>query len=383
MYNLKYQKKEVKLDNSLSFWKYFDKEERVLFYNPLNGELIIGAKRLKTLAQGESCSNYLYVFSSRTFFDAIKDQKWVGFGNETVAFEYYLVEKKGKQTLYCFEDTVEIENLEIKSCQHQYKLLKNDYKEWEELFANVYHEVSSEKINKVVISREVEIKCDTLVNIESVLKNLLEKNQNSFIFAYFKNGKTFLGATPEILVQKEKDNIISYALAGTILRSDEDDELRKMLLLNDRKNRYEHQIVVDKIADVMKEFIQEVIIDETKILTLKNLHHLQTRIHGKGNGTLSEWVTRLHPTPALGGNPVDKALEIINMHEKHERGLYASPIGILNEDGDGIFVAGIRSALIYGSTVFACTGVGIVDGSECRDEYIETNNKLKTIIESL
>ena len=383
MYNLKYQKKEVKLDNSLSFWKYFDQEERVLFYNPLNDELIMGAKRLKSFEQGESYSNYLYIFSSRTFFESVKDQKWAEFGNETVAFQYYLVEKKGKQTLYYLEDIVEIENLEIQFYKHQYKLSKDDYEEWEELFANVIHEVSSKKVNKVVISREVEIKCDTLVNIESVLKNLLEKNQNSFIFAYYKNNKTFLGATPEILVQKEKDNIITYALAGTILRSDEDDELQKMILLNDQKNRYEHQIVLDKIADVMKQFINEVIIDETKILTLKNLHHLQTRIYGTGNSTLSEWVARFHPTPALGGDPVDKALEIIKMHEKHERGLYASPIGIINENGDGIFVAGIRSALIYGSKVFAYTGVGIVDGSECRDEYIETNNKLQTIIESL
>ncbi|TEB05318.1 Salicylate biosynthesis isochorismate synthase [Pelotomaculum schinkii] len=380
---MKYQKTEVKLDNSLSFWKHFDKEERVLFYNPLNNELIIGAKRLKTFGQEENYNNYLYVFSSRTFFDSVKDQKWAEFGNETVAFEYYLVEKKGKQTLYYFEDLVEIENLKIKSNEHFYNISADDYEEWKELFANVYYEISSRKVNKVVISREVKIVCETLVNTESVLKNLLEKNQNSFIFAYFKNGKTFLGATPEILVQKEKDNIISYALAGTILRNDEDDELQKMMLLNDRKNRYEHQIVIDKIADVMKQYIRDVIIDEIKILTLKNLHHLQTRIYGKDNSTLSEWVTRLHPTPALGGNPAYKALEIIKKYEKHERGLYAAPIGIMDENGDGIFVAGIRSALICKNMVFAYTGGGIVDKSECEAEYIETNNKLKTIIESL
>ncbi|HBC94620.1 MAG TPA: isochorismate synthase [Pelotomaculum sp.] len=380
---MKYQKKEVKLDNSLSFWKYFNKEERVLFYNSLNDELIIGAKRLKTFGQGESYNNYLYIFSSRTFFGSVKDQKWAEFGNETVAFEYYLVEKKGKQTLYYFEDLVEIENLGIKSTEHLYKISADDYEEWKELFTNVYHEISLQKVNKIVISREVKIVCETLVNTESVLKNLLEKNQNSFIFAYFKNGKTFLGATPEILVLKEKNNIISYALAGTILRNDKDDELQKMMLLNDRKNRYEHQIVIDKIADVMRLYIRDVIIDETKILTLKNLHHLQTRIYGKDNSTLSEWVARLHPTPALGGNPTYKALKIIEMHEKHERGLYASPIGIISENGDGIFVAGIRSALICGNMVFAYTGGGIVGKSKCDDEYIETNNKLKTIIESL
>ncbi|KUO59871.1 MAG: isochorismate synthase [Gracilibacter sp. BRH_c7a] len=380
---MNYQKKEIKLDNSLSFWKYFDNEERVLFYNPLNMELIIGAKRLKTFAEGESFKNYSYVFSSRTFFKSIKDQKWAGFGNETIAFEYYLVEKNGKQTFYYYRDSVEIEKLEIVSHEHSYKLLTDDYEEWTELFTKVVHEISLGKVNKVVISREVKIECETLVNIESVLKNLIDKNQNSFIFAYFNKGKTFLGATPEVLVQKEKNNIISYALAGTIPRNDKDDENQKMRLLNDSKNRYEHQIVLDKIANVMKKFSCEVTVDETKILTLKNLHHLKTRIRSRDNAELSEWVTRLHPTPALGGDPVHKALELIAKYEKHERGLYAAPIGMMNENGDGIFVAGIRSALIRENVVFAYTGGGIVDKSECEDEYLETNNKLRTIIESL
>jgi len=383
MYNLKHQKKEIRLDSSLSFWKHFDKEERVLFYNPLNKELIIGAKRLRTFAEGEGFKNYLYVFSSRTFFKSVKDQKWAGFGNETIAFEYYLVEKNGKQTLYYFKDSVEIDNLEIKSYEHPYISSTDDYEEWKELFTNVYHEITLGNVNKVVISREVKIECDTLVNIESVLRNLLEKNQNSFIFAYYKKGKTFLGATPEILVQKEKDNVISYALAGTIARNDKDDENQKTRLLNDRKNRYEHQIVLDTIANIMRKFSNEVTVGETKILTLNNLHHLQTRVTSKDNAPLSEWVTRLHPTPALGGNPVHKALKVIAKYEKHERGLYAAPIGIMNENGDGIFVAGIRSALIQGNIVFAYTGGGIVDQSECEDEYLETNNKLRTIMESL
>ncbi|NLI92731.1 MAG: isochorismate synthase [Peptococcaceae bacterium] len=380
---MQYQKTEILLDNPLSFWKHFDKEERVLFYNPLNKELMIGAKRLKTFHKGENFKDYLFVFSSRTFFQTVKDQKWAEFGNETIAFEYYLLKKNGKQTLFYFKDPVEIENLEINDCRHTYKTFTNDYEEWKELFANVAYEISVGNVNKVVISREVKIECDTLVNVESILKNLLEKNPNSYVFAYCKNEKTFLGATPEVLVQKEKENIISYALAGTISRNDQNDEYQKTKLLNDCKNRFEHQIVVDSIANVMKKFASEVIVDETKILTLKNLHHLQTRVACKDNAVLPEWVTRLHPTPALGGNPVHKALEILAKYEKHERGLYAAPIGIMDENGDGIFVAGIRSALVQGNTVYAYSGSGIVGKSVCEDEYLETNNKLRTIIESL
>ncbi|WP_330651570.1 isochorismate synthase [Tepidibacter aestuarii] len=332
----------------------------------------------------EDLKDYLYTFSSMTFFDSIKDEKWKDFGNETVAFEYYLVEKDGKQTLYYFEDLVEIENMEVKIFKHSYKYSENDYKDWNELFYSINNEISKQEVNKVVISREIKIQCDTLVNVESILKNLLDKNKNDFVFAYFKDGKTFLGATPEILVQKEKNNILSYALAGTIERSEKDDELQKIMLLNDSKNRYEHQIVIDSISNVVKKFTKEITIDETTILTLRNLHHLYTPIYAKDkNSSLLQWARRLHPTPAMGGNPVNTALELIRRYEKHERGLYAAPIGIMNGNGDGVFVAGIRSALIKENTVFAYAGCGIVDKSNCEIEYIETKNKLRTIIESL
>ncbi|WML34051.1 isochorismate synthase [Clostridium sp. OS1-26] len=381
---MKYQKKQIKLDNPLSFLKHFKTEECFLFYNPLKKEFILGAKRLKTFSTGESSKDYLYTFSSMTFFDSIKDEKWAGIGNETIAFEYYFVQKDGKQALYYLKDLVEIENAEVKICKHSYKYAAEDYEGWKQLFDSVNNAISTQEVNKVVISREVKIECDTLINVESILQNLLEKNPNSFVFTYSKEGKTFLGATPEILVQKEKDNILSYALAGTILRSDKNDELQKNMLLGDAKNRYEHQIVIDSIVDVMKKFISEVIVDETRILTLKNLHHLHSGIHVKDkNSTLLEWVMRLHPTPALGGNPVNKALELIRRYEKHERGLYAAPIGIINGNGDGIFVAGIRSTLIQENVAFAYTGCGIVDKSNCEIEYIETKNKLRTIIESL
>lgn len=383
---MKYHEKEMNCKSALSFWQSFNLEERVLFYNPLDQKLIVAAKRLKTFREGESHQQFPYIFSSRTFFPSVKDSKWEGLGNETIAFEYYFVEKNGKQTLYYLNDWPEMMESEPVYHRHAYKVPTDDYGEWKELFHNVKQEIVMQKVKKVVISREVKIECDTSVSIESLLKRLMENNPNSFIFAYFKEGKTFLGATPEILVQKEKEQLRSYALAGTISRrGQEDDENQRMALLNDPKNRHEHRLVVEGIAKVMKTYTDEVIIGETTTLALKNLYHLRTPIRAKvnENSSLTDWVTRLHPTPALGGYPVQKALEIIARFEKHERGLYAAPFGMMNEQGDGLFVVGIRSALIEGNRVYAYAGCGIVEDSECEAEYWETQNKVKTIIESL
>jgi len=381
---LKYHKIQIKLDNPLTFLKYFKNEESFFFYNPLKKEFIFGAKRLKALSLEECLKDYPYTFSSMTFFNSIKDEKWSGFGNENIAFEYYLIEKKGIQTLYYLKDFVEIENMKVEFYRHSFRYEMDDYNSWEQLFSAAHNAILNKELNKVVISREVKIKCNGSINTESILQNLLKQNANSFIFSYRKDGKTFLGATPEILIQKEKNNILSYALAGTVLRSYKEDEGEGEGLLVDIKNRHEHQIVIDSIVNSMRNFTDELTVDETKILELKNLYHLQTCIHGKNTSrTLLQWVKLLHPTPALGGDPVNKALELIKRYEKHERGLYAAPIGIIDENGDGIFVVGIRSALIEKNIVYAYSGCGIVDKSNCKSEYIETTNKLKTIIESL
>jgi menaquinone-specific isochorismate synthase len=376
----------MNLSNVLSFWQNYENEERIFFYNPLAQELVIGAKRLNTFSAGESYQQFPYVFSTQTFFPSGKDQKWAGLGNETIAFTYYLVAKEGRKCLYSYGDWPEVQEREPAVRSHVYQVLIDDYDEWREMFDKAKLEIVLQKVKKVVLSREVRIECETSVSAESILKNLLEKNPNSFVFAYHKAGKTFLGATPEILVHKEKDQIISYALAGTIARGGpEDDERQRTALLSDPKNRYEHQVVLDYIASVMKPLSEEVTIGETVTLTLKNLYHLQTCVKAKASASspLPEWVSRLHPTPALGGYPVQEALEIIARLEKHERGLYAAPIGIMNEQGEGIFVAGIRSALIDGNRVYAYTGSGIVEDSECEEEYMETHNKMKTILESL
>ena len=144
------------------------------------------------------------------------------------------------------------------------------------------------------------------------------------------------------------------------------------------------KLVVDYIASNMEKMSEKVIVGETKLLELKNLFHLKTPIIAEDNKkNLLEWVKLLHPTPAMGGIPRQVAIDLIKEYEEYERKLYAAPIGIIENSGEGIFVVGIRSALIDGNKVYAYAGCGIVEQSNCREEYEETNTKLRTILEAL
>ena len=94
-------------------------------------------------------------------------------------------------------------------------------------------------------------------------------------------------------------------------------------------------------------------------------------------------VEELHPTPAVGGTPREEACRRLRELEPFPRGLYASPLGWVDAEGDGEFVVGIRSALIDGSNARLYAGAGIVDGSDAEREYAETELKLRALLDNL
>jgi menaquinone-specific isochorismate synthase len=115
------------------------------------------------------------------------------------------------------------------------------------------------------------------------------------------------------------------------------------------------------------------------------LLHLYTPVRGfakEGHSILS-MVERLHPTPALGGFPKEKAIEKIRELEPMQRGWYAAPIGWLDHEDNGEFVVAIRSGLVEGHKAALFAGCGIVEESNPKTEYLETKIKLKPMLSAL
>lgn len=117
----------------------------------------------------------------------------------------------------------------------------------------------------------------------------------------------------------------------------------------------------------------------------KSVQHLYTPITGhlKTSASLFDLIEKLHPTPALGGAPQQKAVEIIADIEPMTRGWYAAPIGWMDGRENGEFVVAIRSGLIEGKSARLFAGCGIVEDSDPRSEYEETQIKLKPMISAL
>ena len=205
----------------------------------------------------------------------------------------------------------------------------------------------------------------------------------------FRRGnRTFLGATPERLIRTDGRAFRTVAIAGTIARgadAAEDAELASALLASE-KDREEQAVVVAAIRERLTPLSDDLRIEpEPRVLPLRTVQHLCTEIEGtvREQAGLLALAERLHPTPAVGGEPRDIALGLIDEHEGFDRGWYAGPIGWLGPDGDGELMVALRSGIVDRTRATLFAGCGIVADSDPEREWEESRMKLRALASAL
>ena len=257
-------------------------------------------------------------------------------------------------------------------------------KRWIENVNHALEKIDSGVVQKIVLSRQVDLELKENLDISKVLGNLSKRYPRCYVFAFRKNESIFFGASPEKLAKISNNWIEADALAGSISRgetSEKDSELANKLLTSE-KDIAEQQIVVSFISESFGQFCKDVVFDKNPIIRkLPNIQHLWTPIKGeiKSEQSLFSILKELHPTPAICGVPWDKARDSIIEMELHDRGLFSGMIGWFNFNNEGEFAVAIRSALLQRKFIYAFAGCGIVKGSDPEFEYAESELKLKPI----
>ncbi|PLT29317.1 isochorismate synthase [Peribacillus deserti] len=260
--------------------------------------------------------------------------------------------------------------------------------EWKDTVQSAINEIRTTDLDKIVLARETRLRFQSDISPAPVLNRLAREQPTSFIFCYESGSDYFIGASPEQLVKKNGTTLSSACLAGSIARGKtaEEDDLLGKTLLHDQKNLIEHQYVVSMIKHAMETICRKVSVpDGPELMKTKHIQHLYTPVSGECTEDISifDCVEKLHPTPAMGGLPKEKAVERIRELEILERGFYASPIGWTDGKGNGEFAVAIRSALVQGNEASLFAGCGIVEDSEPESEYIETAIKFKPMLSAL
>ncbi len=121
---------------------------------------------------------------------------------------------------------------------------------------------------------------------------------------------------------------------------------------------------------------------EPTLVRVANIQHLGTPIRAQLAAPLSavELAGVLHPTPAVGGEPLAVVEKLIPALEGLDRGWYAGAVGWSDGSGDGEFCVALRCALLRGRLATLYAGGGIVRNSEPAAELAETEVKLGALL---
>ncbi|ADB35304.1 isochorismate synthase [Kribbella flavida DSM 17836] len=258
---------------------------------------------------------------------------------------------------------------------------------WSAIVADAVTRITGGAVDKVVLARDLIAQSVGPIDLRWPLRRLAAAYPNCWTFAV----DGLIGATPELLVRREKGLITSRVLAGTIRRTGDDahDLALAASLARSSKDLEEHEFAVRSVADALEPHCKSMNVPETPfVLHLPNVMHLASDVAGvAANGASALGLAAaLHPSAAVCGTPTAVARDLIEQIEGMSRGRYAGPVGWMDAAGDGEWGIALRCGQADPDDparmrLFA--GCGIVAGSDPEAELAESNAKLVPMRDAL
>lgn len=255
--------------------------------------------------------------------------------------------------------------------------------DWVAQVQQVIARIRTGDAEKVVMARDEHVVLSEPADARQLLGRLARDYPTCWTFAV----DGLVGATPELLVRRDRGLVSSRVLAGTIGRTGDDgaDLARAGALARSSKDLEEHEFAVRSLTKSLSPYASTTNApDAPFVLHLPNVMHLASDVTAVLDGehrqmNALQLAAQLHPTAAVCGTPTLTAADVINEHEQMDRERYAGPVGWIGADGDGEFGIALRCAQVGtdGSELRLFAGCGIMAASDPGAELNESEAKLE------
>jgi len=207
-------------------------------------------------------------------------------------------------------------------------------------------------------------------------------NPSPYLFLLELEGFSLVGASPEIHVRCEENQIEIRPIAGTRRRgkNEAEDAALEKELLADPKERAEHVMLVDLARNDIGRVCDFGSVQVKELMTIErysHVMHIVTRVEGKlsAGKTTYDLMRATFPAGTVSGAPKIRAMQIISELEQTARGPYAGCVGYFSFNGNLDTCITIRTALIKDGKAYVQAGGGWVNDSTPEAEFQETVNK--------
>ncbi|BCR04070.1 anthranilate synthase component I [Desulfuromonas versatilis] len=235
-------------------------------------------------------------------------------------------------------------------------------------------------IFQVVLSQRFSGHLDT--DPFDIYRALRTINPSPYMF-FLRFGETLVvGASPEVLVRKEGEQVEVRPIAGTRPRGacPEEDLRFEQELLADPKERAEHIMLVDLGRNDLGRVCATGSVEVSELMVIErysHVMHIVSNVRGLLDGQRDAFdvFRATFPAGTLSGAPKIRAMEIIDELEPSRREVYGGAVGYFSFSGNMDMAIAIRTLVIQGDRIHLQAGAGIVADSDPDAEYQETVNK--------
>ena len=240
--------------------------------------------------------------------------------------------------------------------------------------------IEAGEVFQVVVSQRFTVEAD--VRPFTLYRALRALNPSPYLF-YFEFGDfQVVGASPEVLVRLENEELLVRPIAGTRPRgaTREEDEANERDLLRDEKELAEHRMLVDlgrndvgRVAAIGTVQVERPL----HIERYSHVMHIVTDVRGRLREGLDcfDVFRAAFPAGTVSGAPKIRACELLAELEPDRRGLYAGAVGYFGHGGSMDVCIAIRTLLVEGGRVHIQAGAGIVHDSVAASEHAECRHK--------
>jgi anthranilate synthase component I len=294
-------------------------------------------------------------------------------------------------------------DLNKKTEQANYSNLKSNFKD--SLDQNAYEEavniakkyIFSGDIMQVVLSKRKEMHYDTDGIV--LYRALRQLNPSPYMYYYHFEDTQLVGSSPELLVRREirtdhqlnhTHHVLLRPIAGTRMRgkTEQEDALLAKNLLEDEKECAEHTMLIDLARNDIGRIAQTGSVKITQHMCVEKYSHVQhivSSVEGQIDAHIENMIIlkAVFPAGTLSGAAKVRAMQIIAELEPMPRHIYGGGVGYMSFNGEMDLAIAIRTAVLQNNIAYVQAGAGIVADSQAYNEWLETENKAKALVQAI